>query len=252
MQENSLPSEEYAFDDIEAQRYDKLSLAGTVRALKDDQQVEGVSLIANTRNASVYRIELGETVGILRTVIPGRIADDAYEEDPEIVQGVEDRIDHLLIGKGLDGLEQIITYSIDDLAVLTEAAPGVSIKDLSPDKVAKMSREHFEALAILLDKCEAPGIIIDQDPENVFFDAEKGFTLIDYYAAEGGESLSSELQFGLFLEVGLCNLAEQQSDPEHRQVLKDAVGRGLEVMRTHYRAEPATIAPALVQRYQTL
>lgn|GEM_PF-2217547 len=98
-------------------------------------------------------------------------------------------IEPLKKGKGVDGLEQIVTV-IDHEgvagkgAVVCEFAPGKTWNKLSPDEQLDIPDTHYDRLMDTLEEMGNRGLLIDNDPENFIYDPEKGFTIIDYQLQE--------------------------------------------------------------------
>lgn len=90
--------------------------------------------------------------------------------------------------KDLSGPNVVKTYDVfekDDLVyVVQDKAPGKEVHKYSEEEIAAIPQEHYDNLVQLVNTYAAHGIGTDPSKiSNLFYDPEKGFTIIDLGAA---------------------------------------------------------------------
>jgi len=104
----------------------------------------------------------------------------------------EAQVEPLIAGIGVEGLEQLVTADLKDGVIITEKSPGEHIIDIPVSRLlAKIQKEHLDKLARTLEAMVGRGLECE-NMENVFFDNEKGFTILDYRFATDASSEDRE------------------------------------------------------------
>lgn len=101
-------------------------------------------------------------------------------------------------GKGVDGLEQIVT-AVDDRgeagggSVWVQEAPGKTWETMTTEEQRDIPPEHYDRLMNTLEQMEEKGVVIDNHASNIMYDPSAGFTIIDYHTREYWLGLDPEL-----------------------------------------------------------
>lgn len=90
------------------------------------------------------------------------------------------RLTVLELGLGRLGLEQLTAFSTEEKVIVTERMYGRDIESVSLADAECMEQSQFDALAITIDSAIKDGIAIDESPNNIFYEPNKGFGLVDY------------------------------------------------------------------------
>lgn len=88
----------------------------------------------------------------------------------------------LAVGSGVEGLEQLVAYSTELPATVTQFAPGETLTALitSGDSIPIPSDDQQLRLAETVGELMRRDLLMDAYADNVLFDDESGFTLLDY------------------------------------------------------------------------
>lgn len=79
--------------------------------------------------------------------------------------------------------EDIISYR--NGTIITEMMSGSRYDKLSTEEIANITDQHLVELVEAAVQAYYNGIAIDPNPENIFYDAEQGFGIIDYTVTSG-------------------------------------------------------------------
>lgn len=115
----------------------------------------------------------------------------------------DDYVTALLHGRGIKGLEQIVAGSYQEGVVVSERAPGSSLKELlasNPEGVNNIPDAHLTQLLTLFGQMQERGLVADVNHGNLIYDEKQGFTLVDYmycppeYWSVRGQSLDIKIK----------------------------------------------------------
>jgi hypothetical protein len=104
-------------------------------------------------------------------------------------------VEALQRGKGVEGLEQLVTYgSLDpntaplaessDLIIITQKVSGETLGSMDDGGRAAIPVEHYEKFIDTLKAMSERDIVIRPDPDTIVYDPETGFTATDYTTVE--------------------------------------------------------------------
>jgi len=130
---------------------------------------------------SAYVID-GEYVVKIQTPNPSLKDDSPFGEEAreEYALGVKLDVDDLLRGVGVDGLEQLVTADPENGVIVTKLAKGRPLPQISSATLLKsITSAHLQKLDTTLEHMRTNLLEFD-NPHNVLFDPEEGFTIIDY------------------------------------------------------------------------
>lgn len=109
-----------------------------------------------------------------------KIQNKVYGSDSEFVTDPSTQILALEKGVGIEGLEQLITADPESGIIVTEFAKGTPITEIpSKDLIGKILKEHISKLEKTL-RYMTDNLLEFDNPHNVLFDPEEGFTIIDF------------------------------------------------------------------------
>lgn len=122
-----------------------------------------------------------------------------FDSDEEAVDFFAARIEALRRGLGGRGLEQMVYYDLGDSEILgdqrvvTRHALGRSLTELPAPVVTSISEEDYSDLySVITEEVKVRNIVPDTaSADNLVYDPEAGFTIIDYTPAEPQESVST-------------------------------------------------------------
>lgn len=98
----------------------------------------------------------------------------------EFQTSVNSQVEALLKGSGVEGLEQIVTADIESGVIITKKAEGRRLADIPRVELYKnLKEDHVRRLDSTLKEMVERQLEVD-NVQNVLFDPEEGFTLIDY------------------------------------------------------------------------
>ncbi|HKR81863.1 MAG TPA: hypothetical protein VJR27_02590 [Candidatus Saccharimonadales bacterium] len=152
------------------------------------EAIEGY--IATGGTCYVYRdSETGAIIKLPRVVIEVEEDDGQgdftyYDEAPP-AGTVNTYKEALERGEGVPGLEQIVG-TIDDQgrdgagAIICKEAPGKTFSRVSSEERRHIPKEHYDNLMETLEAMSQHDLVIDNDPDNLMYDPQAGFTVIDY------------------------------------------------------------------------
>ena len=152
-------------------------------------------LIASGLDADVYAYNHDGKEYVLRVVKSEVLADNPAKTD--------DYITALLHGQGIKGLEQVVAGSYQDGSLVSERAPGSSLKELlasDPEAVNNIPDAHLTQLLTLFGQMQERGLVADVNHGNLIYDEKQGFTLVDYmycppeYWSVRGQSLDIKIK----------------------------------------------------------
>lgn len=152
-------------------------------------------LIASGLDADVYAYNHDGQDYVVRVVKKEVLAANPAKTD--------DYITALLHGRGIKGLEQIVAGSYQDGVVVSERAPGSSLKELlasNPEGVNNIPDAHLTQLLTLFRQMQERGLVADVNHGNLIYDEKQGFTLVDYmycppeYWGVRGQSLDIKIK----------------------------------------------------------
>lgn len=103
------------------------------------------------------------------------------EHDNTKAENIRGYVGAFALGYGHDGLEQIKAYNDKgpNYAVVCQKAPGDSISCLSPEILDAIPEAPYERLIEAYQALQSLGLRTDHG-DNLFYDPEKGFTILDY------------------------------------------------------------------------
>jgi len=111
--------------------------------------------------------------------------------------GVKRDAEDLVRGLGVDGLEQLVTADPESGIIITKLAKGRPLPEISSATLLKsITSEHLKKLDATLAHMRTYLLEFD-NPHNVLFDPEEGFTIIDYRTPLGlkpGEQYSVNIE----------------------------------------------------------
>lgn len=152
-------------------------------------------LIASGLDADVYAYNHRGEDYVVRVVKKEVLAANPAKTD--------DYVTALLHGRGIKGLEQIVAGSYQDGVVVSERAPGSSLKELlasNPEGVNNIPDAHLTQLLTLFEQMQERGLVADVNHGNLIYDEKQGFTLVDYmycppeYWSVRGQSLDIKIK----------------------------------------------------------
>ncbi len=152
-------------------------------------------LIASGLDADVYAYNHGGEDYVVRVVKKEVLAANPAKTD--------DYVTALLHGRGIKGLEQVVAGSYQDGVVVSERAPGNSLKDLlnsKPEVIDNIPDAHLTQLLTLFEQMQERGLVADVNHGNLIYDEKQGFTLVDYmycppeYWGVRGQSLDIKIK----------------------------------------------------------
>lgn len=152
-------------------------------------------LIASGLDADVYAYNHGGEDYVVRVVKKEVLAANPAKTD--------DYVTALLHGRGIKGLEQVVAGSYQDGVVVSERAPGNSLKELlasNPEGVNNIPDAHLTQLLTLFGQMQERGLVADVNHGNLIYDEKQGFTLVDYmycppeYWSVRGQSLDIKIK----------------------------------------------------------
>ncbi|MBI5135569.1 hypothetical protein HZA86_05055 [Candidatus Uhrbacteria bacterium] len=175
------------------------------------EQFTNLSIQAGGSNAQgVFEIENGDFVLIKK--VP-----ESYEYNvalPFIMQGIQsDRIPRVL---------QI--FKTDDATyTVTERARGTQVDQLSEEQIAEIPQEHFNQFLRDLAMLGEKGLQIDPSKKsNFFYDAQKGFSIIDI-----GDHHNAPTQTGIPNNLRVNDLQAILTGPKQDQRIIDKIQEAL-------------------------
>lgn len=92
----------------------------------------------------------------------------------------------LIRAKGIPHTSQLVSYSLEDGAVVMELLPGTDVTNFTPEEAPQYSDEHIIQLIETVRGLDARGIVIDPKPSNFMYDQEQGFSVLDYHLKHDG------------------------------------------------------------------
>lgn len=156
----------------------------------DQQLANGVSpedipgYVASGSNNIVYTVE-GQPnllIKMPRLEVEGDTDDEEPPLEPDFIN--KEHRDPLIAGSGVRGLEQIRGYippTEGNLgAVVVETMPGKPVEDFNQSEEYWPTKENFLDLFDTFETAEPKGINPDFDRNNIMYDLDQGFGLIDY------------------------------------------------------------------------
>ncbi|HEY1085438.1 MAG TPA: hypothetical protein VGE34_01790 [Candidatus Saccharimonadales bacterium] len=102
----------------------------------------------------------------------------------DVQKAVQEKVDTASRAEGIAGLEQLQAASVEEGVVVYEFAKGLSLARKSIRSVSKVPQSQLVALVDTVSQASRVGIEFDgwnRTGDNVFYETEKGFTLIDYW-----------------------------------------------------------------------
>lgn len=106
---------------------------------------------------------------------------------------VDDRVRAMIYATNLPRFEQVVAISHDEEGmisyrngtIITEMMSGSRYDKLSAEEIANITDQHLVELVEATVRAYYNGIAIDPNPENIFYDTEQGFGIIDYTVTSG-------------------------------------------------------------------
>lgn len=128
------------------------------------------------------------------------------------------QVNGLLAGRGVQGLEQIVTADRSQGIIVTGRVPGKSILRIPNTNLAgQIKKEHIQKLDDTL-RYMREHLLTYENAANVFFDPEEGFSIVDYHSYENSVDGSdpdnpaySQIQEGHQLEPFLRFVLSQKT-----------------------------------------
>ncbi len=191
-----------------------------------------------TRVARVAYNGLGLVVRTIGT-------DYSDEEAPSGVEDLTHRIKGLVRGLGITGLEQMVSYSLEDPEdpiVVTKANEGATLDDLSLSQIEGITEDQYDSLLDTLEAAADRGLAPDTAwPGNFIYHPQHGFALIDYTAVDTGERglqpSPPVAEFCKFLGLtkDLLDLSGRHlRDDLYKKAWREALQKGLTVLEKRY------------------
>jgi hypothetical protein len=138
-------------------------------------------------------------------------------------QAVAGRVDALVKGWGLPGLEQIVAYSDRvPLAIVVAYAPGTTMKRITAHQKNLIRDVDYVRLCNTLEAMHDRGLAIDAARGNLIYDPQSGFTVIDYDVNSGNwQSIEAKVLGCLQAEVLLCDVHRRSVVPDYALRFRD-------------------------------
>ncbi len=96
------------------------------------------------------------------------------------ISKVNGRVVSLALTRGMDGFEQGVAVSYENLVVIAKRAEGVEFGDMLPEDRSRIPLGHWEELRSKVKEASLKGVILDGNPYNFFYHPSYGFTVIDF------------------------------------------------------------------------
>jgi hypothetical protein len=110
--------------------------------------------------------------------------------------------------RGIPHLEQIVATSVEDAAVVSERAPGLNILGLTSEALNEITDEQIIALIDAAVLAQENDIVFDPGTENLMYDPDHGFTVIDLQLEDNGyvplDSIAKMLNVSQVTAYGLA------------------------------------------------
>jgi len=165
-----LVDSESAYGDIEDEIVENYeSFREEIEKLRESK--DNSALIGAGTHSDVYRISRNGKQYAVRAV-------------RQMDRRVEIMHSHIAAGaraRGLEGLEQIVAASYEDGMIVSEFVTGNHLQDLTVEQLAAIPDAHFDTLVSARLAAMERGVVFDDHPPNTLYDAERGFTDIDYH-----------------------------------------------------------------------
>ncbi len=213
-----------------------------VPRLKVGESISGIAPLVRTPDSWVYRLQTANLPCILRISTPTAERDDERTS----AEGLAVRIAALKRAQALEGFEQLIDYSTEHEAVLTHAAPGDPLPQLTVPEVRAIRLEHLTAVARAVGRGVLAEVVIDAHPSNLIFHPQPGITIIDYGLAEGAYEPSAQKEYTEILEQIGGGIVSPTSPADYRAAWSRVFDDGLTVLHQTFGVEPSMFSPELL------
>lgn len=130
-------------------------------------------------------------------------------------------------GNSIPNLQHMVAASPKGDFIITELLPGKNCAMMTLDEREQITNDHIEQIARLAATMQAAGLKIDSKADNIMYDDEIGFSILDYArirteAAE--ESFADTLYYLSHLVGSAPSVVSQRDEPEtaaREQALRD-------------------------------
>lgn len=122
--------------------------------------------------SDVYKIDRGDQSYAVKIPRSGEVRPGRLTVHEKLTAGV--------VAKDIQGLEQIFAGSYKKGVIIAEYFPGKPIDDWDEATMKSVSRKQIEELLQAVKTAAARGIRFDYNPDNLMYQPEHGFKIIDY------------------------------------------------------------------------
>jgi DNA-binding protein YbaB len=124
-----------------------------------------------------------------------------YRDNRYASSQIEEYYHKMKIGQSIPHFEQVVAYSAENGVVISELAKGKSIDEIGVSIYEQITNEQIEEILESLVLAAHNGVVIDEHPNNIFYDPTVGFTIIDFKRKEDvmPSERPVELQIAKFL-----------------------------------------------------
>ncbi len=140
-----------------------------LRDLKDSEATERPDFLGKGRDSKAFKIEKDGKQYAVR--VPHEYGSKAVAIDEHVAAAV--------LSREMSGLEQLVAASYESGVTISELMAGKEVAALSLEEIRGITQEQINDLIDLLKVAHKKGISIDPSPENLFYDKQKGFGVID-------------------------------------------------------------------------
>lgn len=226
--------------------YSQLGFDQAVAALLAGERVEGVTHMVDTDSASLYRVEHPLAAMVLRSATPTPLREDGQAS----LAWMLERAQALEAGRGRRVFEQLVTYSVKDQVVISLFASDENLQNLPTAVVEGITTDQLatavEGIAVGV---EEEGIGLDVSSHNFLYDADKGFTIIDYGLGEEHlEPPTAATELWGFLVSIASDTTTPVSSPQHRAAWLRVLDKGIELVRERG-IDPYAVHPPRLEQY---
>ncbi len=191
------------------------ALPGYEEIIRETSDRSGYTLIQSGDFRPTYDAQVNGERFIIRA-LRGLSAVPDYAK-PYIEEDLHCRIKALQIGLGMHGLEQMVSYSLPDLTVVTRHA-GTPLNKLSTYATKNISKGEWSTAFVDLGLAVESGLCLDTGGAgNATYSRRAGFTFIDYGRIEDkGLSKNRDVfkEFSDFLGITLCENDASELTPK--------------------------------------
>ncbi len=119
---------------------------------------------------------------------------------------IDRRIQAAILGKEIPGLERLTAASYVDNIIVAEKMAGRPLGKVPVDSLTNITDKQLEGLISTLQMANNKGMVLDLSAEDLFYDEQKGFGIIDYHPGIGGQQKLKEVYLAAMDTLGGAGL----------------------------------------------